>query len=62
MESSQQTPISRMKVVDSLLTDHSGYPKTFPMTALQISYSQCTPYSARPAQTASVFFLWISVQ
>ena len=28
MESSQQTPISRINVVDSLETDQSGYPNT----------------------------------
>ena len=43
MESSQHTPIKRMKVVDSLLTDQSGYPVTWPIIAFPISYSQCTP-------------------
>ena len=37
MDSSQHTPISKINVVDSLETDHSGYPKTWPMMALQIS-------------------------
>ena len=43
IESSQHTPMSRMNVVDSLLTDQSGYPVTCPMIALPISYSQWTP-------------------
>ena len=37
IESSQETPIKRMKVVDSFETDHNGYPKILPMIALQIS-------------------------
>ena len=37
IDSSQHTPISRMNVVDSLLTDQSGYPVTCPIIALQIS-------------------------
>ena len=40
-------------VVDALDTDHSGYPDILPIIALVISYSQCTPYKAKPAKTMS---------
>ena len=62
IDNSQDTPIKRMNVVDSLDTDQSGYPDAFAIIALPISYNQCTPYKAKPAKMMSKFFLWNSLQ
>ena len=40
MDSSQDTPFNKIKVVEALETDHKGYPDAFPMIAFMISYNQ----------------------
>ena len=53
IDNSHDTPIKRMNVVDWFETDQSGYPDALPIIAFMISYSQCTPYNAKPANTMS---------